>query len=216
MYKAVLFDLDGTLADSLESIASAANKALEVSGFQPLPVENYKYYAGDGQDTLIRRALKAAGDEEGEWFDKTISVYKEIFKQDCTYKVKAFDGVSELLQELKKRGIKIGVISNKPHQRSLDVVNTLFGEGYFDIVVGQKDGVPKKPNPASTLNGALELGAAPGECIYVGDTDVDMDNGNAAGMFTVGVLWGFRQREELLEHHAHAVIEDPMELINLL
>lgn len=216
MYKAVLFDLDGTLADSLESIAYGANKALEAKGFSPHPVENYKYYAGDGADMLIKRALKDAGDEAGEFFDETFSLYQDIFKEDCTYKVKAFDGIFELLEELKARGIKIGVISNKPHLRSVDVVNTLFGEDYFDIVVGQKEGVPKKPDPASTLDGARQLGVLPRECIYAGDTDVDMQNGNAAGMFTVGVLWGFRKREELLENHAHAIIETPRELINLL
>ncbi len=214
-YKGILFDLDGTLVDSVESIAMAGNKALHGVGLKEHPVDNYKYYAGDGVDMLIKRALKDAGDISGEHFDKAYAIYKECFKEDCTYKVQAFDGIKEMLDQLKKQGIKIGVISNKPHLRTVDVVESIFGKGYFDIIAGQKEEVPKKPNPTSTLAAAKELGIRREECVYVGDTDVDMQTGNRAGMFTIGVLWGFRDEGELEKNNAQMIIKKPEELFHI-
>ncbi|MEG1991905.1 MAG: HAD family hydrolase [Acetivibrio sp.] len=216
MIKGVLFDLDGTLADSLASMALSGNKALADVGLPPQPMDKYKYFAGDGADMLVKRALIAAGDESLDFYDKTYLQYKNYFRVDCTYQVEPFSGIMELLQELKKRKIKIGVISNKPHQRTVDVVNALFGKNYFDILVGQKKEIPKKPDPQSSQIAAKELGILPKECIYVGDTNVDMKTGIAAGMYTVGVLWGFRSREELEKYKPNAIIEQPKELLELL
>ncbi|MFA9465492.1 MAG: HAD family hydrolase [Velocimicrobium sp.] len=216
MIKCVLFDLDGTLADTVESIAVAGNKALEMVGLRPQPVEKYNYFAGDGADTLIKRALKASGDEDCSLFEMAYSEYKKFFELDCTYHVTPFPGIKEMLGALKSRGIKIGVISNKPHLRSIDVVESLFGRDYFDIIVGHKEGFPKKPDPASTIAAAKELGFMPNQCIYVGDTNVDMKNGMAAKMSTIGVLWGFRKREELEAFSPQAIIEKPEEILNYL
>lgn len=216
MYKCVLFDLDGTLADTLESIALAGNKVLEMLGLMPQSTENYKYYAGDGADTLIRRALSASGDTQGLLFEKAMKEYRDIFKTDCIYKVKAFPGIHKMLSVLKCNQIKIGVISNKPHQQTFRVVEEIFGKDFFDIIVGQREGVPKKPNPASTLAAAKELGVNSIDCIYVGDTNVDMQTGLGAGMFTVGVLWGFRDKEELETYDPQAIISTPEELIQFL
>lgn len=216
MIKLAVFDLDGTLADTVESIAFAANKALRTCGLAEQPVENYQYYAGDGADVLIKRALAASGDPEGTHFEEAFKEYQGFFETDCTYRVKVFDGILELLQELKQRKIKIAVVSNKPHLRTVTVVETLFGKGMFDCILGQKDNLPKKPDPAGTLIVAQTLGAAPAESIYIGDTDVDMKTGNRAEMFTVGVLWGFRTREELQKNNAHAIVETPLEILTLL
>lgn len=215
MYKGMIFDLDGTLADSVESMATAGNKVLKSCGLKPQPVESYKYFAGDGADTLIYRVLAAAGDAKGEWFDKAYTEYQELFKKDCTYKVKPYDGILELLQEAKARGIRLSVVSNKPHERTLEVVEKLFGTELFDKVIGQRDGIAKKPDPAGALEAAESLGLKPEECMYVGDTNVDMETGHRAGMFTVGVLWGFRDREELEANHADAIIARPEELLKL-
>lgn len=216
MIKAVMFDLDGTIADTLESIAYSANKTLIACGLEARPVEEYKYYAGDGADVLIMRALIAASSckEQAEaLFDKAMGIYKEVFVDACMYKVKPFDGIVEMLDKLKRQEIKIGVLTNKPHARGVDVVTELFCEGYFDCVRGQKEGVPKKPNPSGARLMLEEFGVLPEECLYVGDTNVDMQTGKNTGMFTVGVLWGFRDREELVKNNADAIIEHPLELL---
>ena len=211
----MIFDLDGTLADTVESISVAGNKALAVCGLEPQPIESYKYFAGDGADTLIHRALAAAGDEKGVWFEKAYAEYKLFFEKDCTYKVRAFEGIPEALQEAKKRGIFLAVVSNKPHARTLDVVQKLFGNALFDVVIGQREGIAKKPNPVGVLEAAKQFGVKPEECMYIGDTNVDMETGHRAGVFTVGVVWGFRDREELEANKADYIVEEPKELLAL-
>ena len=217
--KAAIFDLDGTIADTVESIAYATNVTLESLGLKKRPVEEYNYYAGDGADVLVMRALKAASENEEQaeaLFLRAKDKYKEVFLEYCMYKVKPFDGMVELLGELKARGIKIGVLSNKPHDRAVDVVNELFGEGYFDLVCGQREGVPKKPDPSGARKMLEEFDVGPADCLYVGDTNVDMQTGKNTGMFTVGVLWGFRDREELENNHADAIIAHPHDLLEYI
>lgn len=216
MIKAVLFDLDGTLADSLESISSAGNKVLTEFGFEALPKENYKYYAGDGAAVLMERCLKDAGDEELKNYEAVYARYQEIFKEDCTYKVSVFDGMLETLNQLKEKKIRLGVISNKPHERTLDVINRLFGDGVFDCVLGLKDGAKRKPDPNGALKAAEQFGVKPDECLFVGDTNVDMQTGKNAGMVKVGVLWGFRTKEELKENGADYIISRPDELMKIV
>lgn len=215
MFKACIFDLDGTLADTIESIWWSSNEALAAVGLPPQPMEDYKYYAGDGAKVLIEKALAAAGDKELKNFEKAYAIYGDFFKKDCTYKVTVFDGIRETLDALKQRGFKLAVLSNKPHARSLDVVNKLFGSGYFDMVQGQVDGVPRKPAPDGALKIAKAFGVRPDECLYVGDTNTDMQTGRGAGMFTVGVLWGFRPRKELEENRAMEIISHPSELVKI-
>lgn len=214
-YKAAIFDLDGTLSDTLESIAEAGNNMLVACGFEKQPKDAYKYYAGDGADTLVQRALKTAGDTTEETFEKAYAVYKEYFAKGCTYEVKVFEGMPETLQAMKEQGMKLAVVSNKPHQAAIDVVKELYGD-IFDYVLGQKEGIPKKPDATGTKMVAGKLGVLEEECIYVGDTNVDMQTGKGAGMYTVGVLWGFRTREELEENHADCIIETPTDILNLL
>ncbi|WP_455714954.1 HAD family hydrolase [Anaerosporobacter sp.] len=217
--KAAIFDLDGTVADTLESIAYSANRTLEALGLTKRPMKEYNYYAGDGADVLVMRALKAAcGDEKRaqELFKEAQAKYKEIFEEYCMYHVKPFDGITQMLDGLKAQGIKIGVLSNKPHERTVVVVNELFGERYFDLVCGQKEGIPKKPDPSGAITMLEEFGVEPTECVYVGDTNVDMQTGKNTGMFTVGVLWGFRDREELVNNKADAIITHPLDLLNYI
>lgn len=214
-YKGMVFDLDGTLADTVESIGTASNKALAACGLAEQPLESYKIFAGDGADTLMRRALAAAGDEEGACFEKAYAEYKLFFQKDCTYKVKPYEGIPELLAKAKEQGRKLAVVSNKPHERAVEVVEKLFGAGLFDIVVGQREGIAKKPDPVGALEAARKFGLAPEQCMYIGDTNVDMQTGNRAGMFTVGVLWGFRDRKELEANHADYIVARPEELLEL-
>lgn len=212
MYKACIFDLDGTLADSVESIAYSANRAIVKYGFIPNPVENYKMYAGDGAPEMLKRSLLAAGDTDLEYFPLVQEEYKRLFEKDCMYRVKPYNGIVDALEALKKAGIAIAVLSNKPHDRTVDVVESLFGEGYFDHVLGMKDESTRKPNPAGALAIAEAFGLEPAQCMYVGDTNTDMQTGVAAGMLTIGVTWGFRSREELETNGAQRIIDHPMEL----
>lgn len=215
MFKAAIFDLDGTVLDTVESIATAGNRMLEALGMQPFPIENYKYYAGDGADTLVRRALKEAGDTGLAHFEEGLRIYREFFKTDCNYHVRAFPGMKETLQVMKEQGMKLGIVSNKPNQAALDVVAEFYGN-LFDAVLGHREDIPKKPNPAGTLQMARDFGVTPEQCIYVGDTNTDMQTGKGAGMYTVGVLWGFRDRKELEENHADVIIERPEELLEIM
>lgn len=216
LFRAFVFDLDGTLADSVESIAYSANQAIEECGLRANEVERYKEFAGDGAAKMLERSLIAAGDTELHYFEQVQRRYKELFSENCMYQVKVYDGIYDTISVLKEGGMKLGVLSNKPDLRAIDVVEALFGRGYFDKVQGQTDNVPRKPSPAGALKMAGELGLQPAQCIYVGDTNTDMLTGKRAGMFTVGVLWGFRDRKELEENGADLIISHPCELLDVI
>lgn len=168
MIKACIFDLDGTLADTVESLAYCMNYTLEILGLKTLPVKNFNYYAGDGTDMLVRRSLMDAGDKTCANFDKAFSIYQQYFKKNCTYRVKSFEGMKETLCQMKNRKIKIAVLSNKPHERTVDVITQLFGPEFFDCIMGQKDGIPKKPDPCAAWMIAKEFGLQADECMYIG------------------------------------------------
>lgn len=214
--KAVIFDLDGTLSDSIHSIKYCTDRALEPLGLGPFSVEEYKYFVGDGAATLIRRALAAGGDIEGGHFDQAFARYKELFAVDCMYEVKPYEGIVELLHSLKERGVKLAVLSNKPHAETIRVIEYLFGKDVFDILHGQIEGVPIKPDPAGAFSIMEQLSLKPEEVLYLGDTATDMKTGKGAGLFTIGALWGFRKREELEEHHADVIIGHPMEMLDYI
>lgn len=216
MKKAIIFDLDGTLSDSIHSIKYCADKAMEAVGFGPFSTDDYKYFVGDGAANLIKRALTASGDTELVHFDKAFAVYKEIFREHCMYKVEPYDGIRELLAALKERGLKLTVLSNKPHAETINVIETLFGEGYFDVIQGQKDNVAIKPSPEGAFQILEQLQMTADEVLYLGDTATDMKTGKATGAFTIGALWGFRERKELEESGADVIIEHPMEVLKYL
>lgn len=216
MIKAVIFDLDGTLGDTVESIAYSANCALAELGYPSLSVEKFRYFAGDGVDELVRRCLRELGDVRYVQFEKLRYSYKKYFSENCMYHVKPCEGICGMLEELKNRGIRIAVLSNKPHEQSVRVVEDLFGRGYFDCIQGQTEKLRRKPAPDGAFAIAEAFGVRTEECLYVGDTNTDMQTGNAAHMRPVGVLWGFRDRKELEENGSEFVIEKPEELLWVL
>ena len=216
MIKAVIFDLDGTLTDTLESMAIAGNKTLESVGLEPRPIEEYKDFAGDGADTLVKRFLNAAGDVNLEKYAIAYENYMKEFALDCTYNVKVYDGILDMLEKLKVNKIKVAVLSNKPHQRVIEVVYKFFGESMFNIVQGQMEIIPKKPDPTGVINLAKRLGVREDEVLYVGDTDVDMQTGINASMNTAGVLWGFRDEQELRDNGAQYIVSEPAQLLDLI
>ena len=214
MIKACIFDLDGTLADTLDSMAYVTNIIMEKFGLKTLPVDNFRYYSGEGASMLIRRALKDAGDPELIHYEEGEKLYREMFAADPMYKVVPYKGMPETLKELKKHGMKLAVCSNKPHPAAIKVIAKMF-PGYFDLVIGQCDAIRRKPAPDGPLKAAQEFGVTPSECMYVGDTKTDMETGNAAKMHTVGVLWGFRDRRELESNGAEVIAEKPQDLLKI-
>ena len=213
MYKVCIFDLDGTIADTVESMAYVGNQVLREFGLTALPVENYNFYAGDGADELVRRMLAATPGGDKADYEQIRTVYRQRFAENPFYHVKPFDGIIELLEKLKEENIKIAVLSNKPHEAAVKVIEKMFGNSEFDMVLGQSEAIRKKPAPDGPLKAASEFGVSPSECMYVGDTKTDMETGTAAKMHTVGVLWGFRDREELESNGAEKVAEKPQDLL---
>ena len=216
MKKAVVFDLDGTLTDTIASIKISADKAVGKYGFGPFSEEQYKYFVGDGAATLIERCLNAGGDKEQKYFEGAFQEYQKVFEEYCMYKVEPYAGIRELLAALKEKGLKLTVLSNKPHARTVEVIHTIFGEDCFDVIRGQMEGVPKKPSPEGVFKILEDLSLTPEDILYLGDTGTDMKTGKSAGAFTIGALWGFRQKEELIENGADAIIENPLQLLNYL
>ncbi len=214
--KAVIFDLDGTLSDSIASIKYSADKALEGFGYGPFTEKQYKYFVGDGAANLVKRALIAGGDTELACFEAAFARYQEIFREYCMYQVKPYEGIEELLGALKERGVRIAVLSNKPHPNTVDVIEKLFGKNYFDVIQGQTDGLAIKPSPDGVFLILKEWKMTPSDILYLGDTATDMKTGKSAGAFTIGALWGFREREELVQGGADALIESPMQLLEYL
>ncbi len=216
MIKACIFDLDGTLTDTIRAIAHFGNLALGEYGMGPIDVEDYKIYVGDGRDKLIHRILKHHNNDTEEMFEKVRDVYDENYEKDYLYDTDAYDGIRELLEELKKNGIKIAVCSNKPDNVVHYVTDTIFGENYFDEVCGVIDGMPIKPNPYTALKIAEKLNVSPSECLFLGDTNVDIFTAKNAEMTSVGVLWGFRSRTELVQAGADYIAENPHVILQLI
>ena len=210
--RAVLFDLDGTLLDTLEDIADSMNRALLENNLPEHPLDAYRYFVGDGVKALAQRAT---GFRE-KAVPAVLKAYRAYYAAGCQNKTRPYDGVMDMLAALERRGLPLCVFSNKPHKDTLNVTAYYFAQFRFAAVRGQKENVPVKPNPAGALETAGELNIPPEDFLYVGDTGVDIDCASAAGMVPVGALWGFRPREELVKHHARHLIKRPEELLDLL
>lgn len=217
LIQAVLFDLDGTLANTLVSIASFANEALADCGLPAIETDAYRYLVGNGRDTLIRRMLHTLGQsEDGDLFGRVGAAYDAAYAAEPLRLVTAYPHIPQLLEGLKDRGIPCAVLSNKPDDMTHAVVGGLFARDTFAVVRGQRDGVPKKPAPDAVFSILNTLGVEPAHCLYVGDTKVDMQTGKNAGAVTAGVLWGFRDEDELRVNGADHIVGDPLELLKLV
>jgi len=216
MIKACIFDLDGTLTATLESIARPVNRTLRHFGLPEMPVDNFKIYVGNGLKTALQRALYDAGDPNGIHLEEGYPLCRDWFEADPLYHVAPYPNIQEMLDTLKTRGIHLAVCSNKLHSGAISVVETIFGKGTFEAIQGQTDLVPLKPDPAGVRSIMERLCVAPSECLYFGDTGTDMDTAGNAGIRAIGVTWGFRSREELLSHGAARLIDDPLEILDLL
>lgn len=213
--KACIFDLDGTLLYTLDSMEKAGSRVLKDLGLTPLPVENYRYYCGEGAEMLVRRILTDAGDKELEHLDEACALYRRYFSEDPLFQVDPYPEVEALLTILKNRGMKLAVCSNKPHEATQAVIENKF-PGVFDAVIGQQPGIERKPAPDTALLAARQMNVEPQDCLYIGDSGTDMKTGKAAGMYTLGVLWGYRDLEELEENGADDSVFSPMDILTLL
>ncbi len=219
MIKGCIFDLDGTLLNTLTSINYYVNKSLAGAGFGNITEEQTAVFVGDGAKALIERALGANGIDIknlGDFVTALTKEYVEDYNANPEYLTKPYDTIPELLDKLKKRGMKLGVVSNKPHSTVLPLVQRFF-PGVFDAVSGGKSGIPLKPAPEAPLMQCEELGLSPSEIAYFGDTGTDMKTGKAfSAALTVGVSWGFRSEEELVACGADATIDSPLEILDLV
>ena len=205
--KACIFDLDGTLTDTLESLAYSVKATLREMGLPEITTEQCRRFVGDGAKVLMERSLLAAGEKDLSRLEESLAVYRRIFDENCTYHVTPCEGVPEMLYKLKEQGVKLAVLSNKPHCQAVKVVHAIYGEKLFDWVQGQKDEIPRKPDPAGVFYVAKKLGVDYKECLYVGDSEVDVVTGKNAGVKTIAVTWGFRTKEELMIAGAQYMID---------
>lgn len=212
-FDAILFDLDGTLADTLDDIAASMNWALERNALDPHPPDAYRQLVGEGVRRLVERALPV------ERQDLHAAVLEDLRAHYTTHMLDRsapYPGVPELLDELTRRGLPMAILSNKPETATRWMVERLFPGWPFAAVAGERDGVPHKPDPGGALSIARDLGVPAERVLYLGDTRTDMETAVAAGMFGVGALWGFRDRAELLDHGASAVVEHPRDVLSLI
>ena len=209
MIRAVIFDLDGTLTDTLKDIADAMNRALRLHGLPEWPVEAYRYLVGDGAKKLAERAVR----DRQELALSVQRAYQADYEAHALVTTRPYDGVPEMLAAFQARGIPMAVFSNKPDADTRRVVGHFFPQVDFAVVRGQVEGVPVKPDPAGALAVAAECGVAPEDFLYLGDTDVDMLCARRAGMHPVGVTWGFRTAEELEKAGAERLIDHPTKIL---
>ena len=215
MYQAVLFDLDGTLLDTIDDLTDSMNMALAACGLPTHSAEACKQFIGDGVRNFVTRALP-----ESRRDDATVALvmarYRQAYSGNWDNKTRPYDGIELLLDAVSARGLKMVVYSNKPDEFTQLAVRKLLPRWPFDAVIGAREGWPHKPDPAAALDIAARLGVKPERFVYVGDTNTDMQTATAAGMFAAGALWGFRTAQELLDNGARVLIAHPMELLTVL
>ena len=214
--KAALFDLDGTLVDSLQDIATSMNEVLKARGFPQYPVDAYRLFVGDGMNTLVRRVLPPDVDSCSELISDMVREMKDSYALHWREHAFPYAGIREMLKAINAAGIRVGILSNKPDDFVREMVEFVFPEIKFTTVRGVQVGGPIKPSPEGACAVLQDWGLAPEEVLYVGDTNTDMLTGKNTGMFTVGVTWGFRDREELESSGADQVVETPSEILALL
>lgn len=214
-FKAVVFDLDGTLLDTLPELAHVTNITLESHGFPTHTIDQYRHFIGDGAKMLITRALPEDHRKEAT-ISTCLESFLDIYHEQCGNNVSAYPGIDEMLSRLQDRHIKMAILSNKPHHLTLKNVDLLLNQYPFETVFGERNGIPKKPDPAGADEIVTILGINPSEILYLGDTSIDMKTAVSAGMYPVGVLWGFRDKKELEDGGAQITIAHPSELFQLL
>ncbi|MBQ5764514.1 MAG: HAD-IA family hydrolase [Clostridia bacterium] len=215
MFKAAFFDLDGTLVNSLYDLAASTNHVIAKYGFNKREVDEFKYFVGDGIPKMLQRAI---GKEiETETFEKIKNEFLQYYAEHCADETCAYEGIVGLLMFLKSKGVKLAVVTNKAQEMAEKVVDEVFGFVLkFDYILGMQPGIPAKPDPTGVLMAMDKLGVKPNECVFVGDTGMDVAAGVNAGAYAVGVLWGYREKDELEKSGAVAFAKEPKEIANIV
>lgn len=214
-YQAVLFDLDGTLLNTLNDLGNSVNRVLSQHGFPKHKLNEYRYFIGDGARTLIARSLPNENRNEYT-IEMCLLAFQHDYGSHWNVETSPYDGIAETLDRLSALGVKFAVLSNKPHDFTQLCVEKYLSNWIFEVVLGQLPSMPKKPDPTGALLISQQMKIAPHSFIYVGDSAVDMQTANAAGMFAVAALWGFRSLQELQENGAQSVLSNPIEIVSLL
>ena len=213
--RCVLFDLDGTLVDSLADLADSMNRVLTRQGLPPHPVQAYRYFVGDGMVNLVQRALPA-GAHRKDLIQNCVREMRQEYALHWADSTRPYPGIAELLDTLASLGIEMAILSNKPDDLTQEVVRTLLPSWHFAAVAGAMETIARKPAPAGALRIANLLQCEPADFLYLGDTNTDMQTARAARMFAIGALWGFRTADELKKNGAQALLSVPIELCALL
>ncbi|OGH01004.1 MAG: hypothetical protein A2600_01055 [Candidatus Lambdaproteobacteria bacterium RIFOXYD1_FULL_56_27] len=213
-FKAVIFDLDGTLVNSLDDLAEACNRSLSKFGYPIHPLEAYKKFVGEGAKHLVTQALPPAARKEVE-INRLLALFQQDYQTQAAVKTKPYEGVEALLAGLEALGTQKAILSNKPHLLTVQVVGHFLQSYSFHPVFGAREGVLRKPDPAGALEICRAWGLAPDQVLYLGDTAIDMKTATQAGCFPLGAAWGFRP-EELNASGARAIVQSPLEVLELV
>ncbi len=212
-YEAVIFDLDGTLINSIDDLADSCNEMLVAYDLPVHTVEEYKYFVGNGVAKLVERALPKEQAENKEFYEKALAKFRGIYNGRVLNKTRAYSGIRETLAKLAEKEIPLAICTNKPMEAAKAIINILFEPNTFKMVIGDRPGHPRKPDPTTVLEITKALGVRPEKVAYLGDSGVDMQTAVNAGFLPIGVLWGFRQKEELLQDGAQLLLEKPTDLL---
>jgi phosphoglycolate phosphatase len=214
-YTAIIFDLDGTLLNTLDDIADAANSVLDDRGFPRHEPDAYRVFVGDGVKVLISRILPV-DNRDSQTITECVQAFGKIYGRLWDQKTRPYDGVVDLLDQLSARGIPLSVLSNKPENFTQRCINKFLPRPHFEVILGDNGQIARKPDPEGALMIAAQLGIPTENFIFVGDTPIDMKTAAAAGMHPVGVGWGFRKAQELIDAGAKKIIDHPLQLLDLL
>ncbi len=214
MFKVAIFDLDGTLLNTLDDLANACNYALNKFSFPIHEVEKYKTFIGNGIYKLVERALPDSKRDK-ETVEKVLEVFSEYYNEHMMDMTKPYNGIINLLDELRMKGIKLGVVSNKKHEFTIEIVNKYFADR-FNMVFGHRENYKEKPDPSSVLEIIEVFGVSKSDCIYIGDSNVDIMTAKNSGVQCIGVSWGFRNKEELAKEGADYLADNTIELRNII
>ncbi len=211
MIKLCIFDMDGTLVNTIDTISYFGNTTLENFGIEKIPTENYKTLVGNGSRVLIERMLKFR-EVEADNIDEIHQWYMNKYDKDFMYLTRVYDGIIPMLEALKEQGIKTAILSNKDDSTAKKVAIDLFEEGLIDLCLGAREGKALKPDPESVFEIVEDFGVARAECLYIGDTATDIETAKNAGLYSIGVLWGFRDEAELRSAGADLIVDDPIKI----
>lgn len=214
MIKSIIFDLDGTLLDTIEDLANACNYALTTLGYETHEVEKYKTFIGNGRYKLIERMLPE-GNKDIENIEKALKLFDDYYEKHMIDMTKPYDGIMNMLDNLMDKGIKIAVVSNKPHEFTIEVVKNYFGNR-FEVVYGHMKNTKEKPDPWAVLEVIKKFNVNKDECLYIGDSEIDINTAKNAGVKSVGVEWGFRGKGELESAGADYIVNKPEEILEIL